>query len=147
MINHLVSTQPRVLSALPRNKHRIRLNVLNGELHDQRSVAKILRFHFQKILSLQRLRLIAMQLTFTRQLVEKAPFKVVVQPFPKLLRLARAVNWITFFVGHTENRRTKILILNPINFHLISIFQRARVKNISIKKQSARKKYMFAVDL
>lgn len=82
MVNHLIATQSRVLSTLPRNQHRIRLDVLNSELHDERSITKVLRFHFQEVFASQWIGLVAVQLTFSGYAIEEIPFEMVMQPFP-----------------------------------------------------------------
>uniref|UniRef100_A0A182Q6U2 Uncharacterized protein n=1 Tax=Anopheles farauti TaxID=69004 RepID=A0A182Q6U2_9DIPT len=99
MVDDVVTVQAGVFAALPRYQHRVRLDVLDRDLQDERHVAELLRFHRQQQLALYLSRLLAPHVV-----VAAGPLPVVAQPLPQLLRVARTDERIICGKGMTQRR-------------------------------------------
>lgn len=118
LVHHPKATQPGVVASLPRHQHRVRLNVLDGHLQDQRHVAELLRLQLDENVAAQLGRLVAAQMLDRLgasgdggERIRTRPFRMVAQPLPQLLAVAGAVQGIVFFGGGDGDEMYNIRLL------------------------------------
>lgn len=100
-----VAMKTRMISALPGNNNRVRLNILNSQFDDQRRRAKLVGRHFHERKSSHFDRMF----TFEISRGGSHQFPVILQPLPQFLLLATTGNGI--FCGEKkEVQKQKINI-------------------------------------
>lgn len=91
IISYLVAVQSGMVSALPRHKDGIGLDILDSESNYKRLITELLRLEVQKNPSPELGGALAPQFAGVPPLDE---LLVVLQPFPQLLRVATARQWV-----------------------------------------------------
>lgn len=79
-----------MISTLPGDEHRERLDVLYAQFDDDRLIAKLLGLQIEKQFASQLGRMLAPQLESVRRRVAFDQLLMVSQPLPQLLRVAAA---------------------------------------------------------